>query len=404
MKIWKSWRELKAVIKNRKVVFFGRGEWVEKTLPYAQFNSLYIVDNNPNEQGTREHGLDVLDPETLKTLLGKKDQYYIIITTTDFYNVTEQLEGYGFRKGLDFCVTPALINHRILAEIESYSQKIILSSSDPYADSDRKGGGIYIYDTGLNEWEKRISGITQGFGKIGDYYYIIDDREGVRVFDKNLTTQQDVFELPKKSRPHGMAVQPETNLIYIAFSAQDAVGVYDAKTLRMVNKIPISEKYARTGVACHHVNDVAVFEDSLYISMFSRSGNWKKGCFDGAIMEYDLKLGKMVGPVVTGFWMPHSVKVIDGYLCYLDSMKGNFHITTWKVASHFNGFIRGLAFDGQFYFIGQSRHRYFDRMKEFSNNIALDAGLFLFDDDSKACKFFPMQNLLDIHTLEIFEE
>jgi len=110
----------------------------------------------------------------------------------------------------------------------------------------------------------------------------------------------------------------------------------------------------------------------------------------------------MLGPVVSDLWMPHNVKVIDGMLCYLDSMRGNFHMTTHKIASTFNGFIRGLDYDGKFYLIGQSVHRYFDRMKGFSNNIALDCGFHLFDDTSKGCRFFAMPEILDVHTLEIY--
>ena len=102
--------------------------------------------------------------------------------------------------------------------------------------------------------------------------------------------------------------------------------------------------------------------------------------------------------------MPHNVKMIDGDLCYLDSMRGNFHRTNHKTASHFNGFIRGLTYDGQFYIIGQSVHRYFNRMKEFSNNIALDCGFFVFDDISKGCKYYNLPNLYDIHTLDFWDE
>jgi len=400
--MWLQWNEFKNIIKSRQVIFWGRGEWVEKTLPYASINAVFIVDRNKNEQGTVEHGLQVYSQERLKSLVDEKDKYYVVITTTDFYNVSDELNSYGFIAGKDYCVTPALINNRILSDIRSYSSQIVLSSSDPYMDSPEKGGGIYIYDTKSNTYEKKISGVTQGFGFLDGKYYIVDDNKGMRIYNQTFTEELGLIDIPKKSRPHGMNIDIKKGLIYVAFSAMDAVGVYDAKNKKLIKQIQISDKFEQKGKAVHHINDLCVHEDSLFISMFSKSGHWKKGVFDGAIMEYDLISNKMLGPVVTGLWMPHNVKVIDGRLCYLDSMRGNFHKTTHKIASTFNGFIRGLDYDGEFYLIGQSVHRYFDRMRGFSNNIALDCGFHIFDDNSKGCKFYALPELLDVHTLEVY--
>ncbi len=85
MIVWKKWNEFKKTIKSRKVIFWGRGEWVEKTLPYASIDVAFIVDNNKNEQGTREHGYDICAPDTLKDIHPQRNNYYVVITTTDFY-------------------------------------------------------------------------------------------------------------------------------------------------------------------------------------------------------------------------------------------------------------------------------------------------------------------------------
>jgi len=402
--MWKTWAELKISIKGKKVIFWGRGEWIDKTKPYANFDIECIIDNNINEQGTLEHGLNIVGPDKLNEIYENKESYFIVITTTDFYNVSEQLKKSNFVEGVNFCVTPAQQNIRILSDIRSFSKKVIFSSSDPVDDSKVKGGGIYIYDTLTMTYEKKVFGVTQGFGKIDDKWYVVDDVIGIRIFNIDFSVELERVELPKKSRPHGVSIDKINGLIYIAFSTMDAVGVFDVNKKKIINKINISEKFSLQGSASHHINDLCVFEDSLFVSMFSISGNWKKSVFDGGIIEYNLKSDRVVGPVVSNLWMPHSVKMIDGNLCYCDSMRGNFHITTHKVESTFNGFIRGLDYDGQFYIIGQSVHRYFDRMKGFSNNIALDTGFFIFDSDSKGCRFYSVPHILDIHTLEILAD
>ena len=94
--MWIHWDEFKEIIKTRKVIFWGRGEWVEKTLPYAQIDAAFIVDRNKNEQGTVEHGLQIYSQEKLAELVAEKENYYVVITTTDFYNVSDELNSFGF--------------------------------------------------------------------------------------------------------------------------------------------------------------------------------------------------------------------------------------------------------------------------------------------------------------------
>ena len=65
------------------------------------------------------------------------------------------------------------------------------------------------------------------------------------------------------------------------------------------------------------------------------------------------------------------------------------------------GFIRGIAFNGTYYFIGQSESRYFDRLKGIRNNIGMSAGFYLFDEDSKACKFFHIPQLHQVRDLVV---
>ena len=397
--IWIDWKSLNQTLIGKKIIFFGRGEWVDKTLPHIEKQSeKYIVDNNAYEQNTVQHGLNVLHPETLTQ--ESKDSIFILITTTGFDEVIIQLEQMGFIGGVHFCVAPALNNFKTLHSINNHRQQILVSSGDNFIDSETEGGGLYLYDIYAKECGKVINGLCHGLVKGDDAFYLVDDTVGgIRVLDANDLKQMDVIKLPDTARPHGIAYSPQRKWVFVAFSGRDSIGVFDTNSLLMVKEIRFSTKIDKLKLSQHHINDLCVYNDYLYVSMFSFSGNWKQGVFDGGIYEMDIDSGEKLGPVIQNMWMPHSVMNIYGNLHWLDSMRGDFYKTSWKVISHFNGFIRGLAYDGQFYYVGQSLQRYMDRLLGFSNNIPLDTGFFLFDENSKASKFFPMLFLNNIHTL-----
>ena len=70
----------------------------------------------------------------------------------------------------------------------------------------------------------------------------------------------------------------------------------------------------------------------------------------------------------------------------------------------FNGFTRGLAYDGAYYFVGQSENRYFDYFKGTRLNVGMNAGFCLFDEDTKASKLFTMPQLHQVHDLLCLKE
>lgn len=398
---WLDFPHLYDAIKGKKVIFWGCFDWFEKTTKVHKFDIKYLVDSSKNQQGkAAHHGYDVLDPTVLRNLKNR-NKHYIIITTTAFYEVIEKLLSFGFKPGVHFSVTPLLQNFKVIDEMSSHAQKLLLSSSDAAKNSKKEGGGIYLYDTKTRKLEKKVSGITRGFYRYKNNYFVVDALKGVRILDKKFK-DIDGFELPKQSVPHGIVIDGKNKLIFVVLSRHDKVGVFDLKTYEMKRVISLSDKYEKTGVYHHHMNDICLEGDSLYISMFSKSGNVQKNFFDGAIMEYDLRNDRMSATLVDKLWQPHTVRIINGSLCYLDSMRGSLHITTHKTETHFHGFVRGLDFDGKYYYIGQSLHRYFDRMKGYSDNISMDCGFFMYDSQSKATKFFPVENLKDINTLKLF--
>ena len=79
--------------------------------------------------------------------------------------------------------------------------------------------------------------------------------------------------------------------------------------------------------------------DSIFVSYSSKSGNWKLGQYDGGISEVHIRPGGELDPdheaVVKGLWSPHSPTILDGNLCYLDSMRGRLHTSNQTIAGEF---------------------------------------------------------------------
>jgi hypothetical protein len=390
--IWVSWSEINLVQTRRKLVFFGRGEWMGKSLPYLVQPAAYVVDNNRYEHGQEEAGLQIYSPERLKE--EDPDKIFVVITTTSFPDVDLQLRSYGLRPGTHYCVSPSLKNFQVTSRINSHGQTIHFTCSD----QPDRGGGLYSYDIATRQKTRLIKGLCHGIVQSGRQIFMVDDTVGIRIMDPDLKTTR-ILDLPGKSRPHGIAHCAKRNILFVNFSGRDAIGMYKVDSGEYLGEISLSEKFQKTGVAQHHINDCCVYGDYLYVSMFSCSGNWKIGMYDGGILEFDIDSRKCTGPVATNLWMPHTPIVINGVLHYCDSMRGIVSDTTWRVMTQFSGFVRGITYDGTYFYVGQSAHRYLDRREGTTNNISLDTGIFLVDAVHKVTKFHSIPDLTDINSV-----
>ncbi len=390
--VWLNWSEINLIQKKKKIIFFGRGEWLAKSLPYLSEPAFFIVDNNPYEHGQVEENLEIFSPEKLKEY--DLNNIFILITTTSFPDVDLQLREYGLKGGENFAVSPSLKNFEITSRINSYDQQLLFTCSD----QPKQGGGLYIYDLKKREKNLMIEGMCHGLARDGKTVVLVDDFVGIRIMDTNLETRK-IYKMPPKSRPHGIAISEALNLFTVNFSGFDEIGIFDLRNGKSIGSIKISDKFEKTGVAQHHINDCAIYEDYLYVSMFSASGNWKIGAYDGVILQYDLKTKSLIGKVVENLWLPHTPTFINGQLHYCDSMRGIISNTTWKKLGEFSGFVRGLTYDGTFYFVGQSAHRYIDRASGMNKSISLDTGIFLFDPINNINKFFSIPDITDINSV-----
>lgn len=413
--IWKSWTAVKKICADKKVIFFGRSDdWVPKTAPKLEFlKERYIVDSNPAYQGSSFCNMQVFLPEKLRE--EKEDNIYIIITAGPYESVAEQLTNMGFTPGLNFCCTPEIRDWGLLQEIREYNKDIIVASSD-YKEKGKKrhsklGGGIYTCNTNENSLHKHISGHFRQIVPVEDALYAIEFVEKkIYVLSKKLK-QLDILEIDqskdKNEKPNacGIAYHPGKKLIFVANAGSDTINVYTLENFKLIEQIHFSDKFKLTGEGQHHINDICISKDTLYVSYFSFSGNWKKGIMDGGISELNISdLAQKPQQIVSDLWMPHSIDFINGHICYLDSMRGEFYVGNKKISGKFPGFVRGLTYDGRFYYIGQSEDMYMSRLFGLSNNIMCNAGVYLFDVDTKVSRFYSFPFMMNVHDLLVLPD
>ena len=394
-----SFKEIAKLSTEKQIVFFGAGNIALKTS--RRLKSEYIiVDNNPNLWGAERLGTIVQKPE----ILNKDSVFFVIICTTSFIEVSEQLQNMGFKRNSDYIVSPILNDLRIISELESCKKRLLFSSGSPEQDSPYYGGGIYELALAADSWEykKVFSGICYGLMRYKNNYITIDDKHGVL----ELNSKFDIIRsknLNKGTRGHGLAFSDETQCFYIASSDLDRVLILD-KNFNEKSYVSFSNKYQTEGEHCHHCNDVCIVGHSLYVSMFSLTGNWKRDIFDGVVLEIDIDTQKIVGPVISDLWMPHNVSFFDGSLVVLESLRGFLRKYNAQVVGEFPGFTRGIDCDGVYYYIGQSRNRNYSKYLGLSKNISIDTSIMIFDEETKVSRSLQLPSKLsEIHSILLIE-
>lgn len=403
---WQSWRSVRARSSDRKIVFWGRSEeWIPKSVHKINSDVAFIVDINPRFQGTVYLGFDVISPEEF--FQKDRNDYYVIITTSVFEGVVPVLEENGFIPAVDFACCPEYRDFQILENMRRYRQEVIVSCSDYLNQASsrysREGGGLYKYSIGENTCERMAVGQFRQVEQVGDYFYAVEfvTMELV-IFDRDFK----VVERRDLREPNfcGIAYEPKRDILALANSTTDHISIFERENFRLLESIPFSSKCAVDAKSPHHLNDLCFDGDVLYSSYFSFGGAWRKGQYDGGVSEFQVdRMSEGPRPVVNGLWSPHSPKIIDGNLCYLDSMRGNLHLNSQIVAAGFQGFARGLAFDGNFYYVGMSEDMYISRVFSVRDSIMLNAGFFMVDIETKASRFYPMLNNMNIHDIMIVD-
>mgnify|MGYP003706165145 CR=1 FL=1 len=401
---WRKWNEIRALAGEREIVLWGRSEeWVQKTLSRLHKKPILICDINPGYANTEYYGIKVVSPDViLNDTVGK---YYVVVTAGPYEGIVHSLIDHNWIAGQDFCCSPEFYDFNLLEEMRCYQQSVIVVSSD-YMDqenarSSQEGGGIYRYNLHENRAERLVKGQFRQIERVKQNYMAVEYVEmAIYIFDLE-------FKILNKiplDRPNycGIAFDQKRNNIVVANSTTDRLIFMNADTFDIVDDVPFSYKCDLNVRSPHHINDVCIDGDYLYCTYFSYGGAWRKGQYDGGVSELHLdRPHEPLVPLTNGLWSPHSPKIIDGNLWYLDSMRGRFYMNNQTFAVELNGFARGLASDGRFVYVGISEDMYMSRVYGTRNSIMMNAGFYLIDIETKACRFHPMFGNMNIHDLLI---
>ena len=382
---------------NRPVVFFGAGPIAAKTFRILGEHQLHsIVDNASNMWGKSELDLEIYSPASVLEI----ENVFVIICSTSFAEITKQLGDYGYKQGSDFCVSPILNDLRVIDDLENVSKKMLFTNGSPKAEDSQYGGGVYELCVNGDEWihKKVISGNCYGLIKFEDNYISVDTERGIFEFNSNYDIIRSKI-LPAGMRAHGVQYSKKHDRFYVAGSYLDGILILD-REFNVVDEIRLSHKKERFGDPKHHCNDCLVIEDSLFVSMFSITGNYQHDVFDGGIVEFDLITNSRVGVVAQNLWMPHNIQIINGSIHVLNSLRGELLTNNLQVIGEFPAFTRGLDYDGMHYYIGQSRNRNYSKNLGVSKNISIDAGIVVFDEETKASRFLQLPpKISEIHSI-----
>ena len=65
---WISESQLKNITKYKKIIFWGKSFWIDKTLPLISGKIEFIVDVNKNNHNTIFQGIKIFSEKKLKTI------------------------------------------------------------------------------------------------------------------------------------------------------------------------------------------------------------------------------------------------------------------------------------------------------------------------------------------------
>lgn len=375
----------------KKVILFGSGTVAEKNL---NLNPSFIVDNNNDLHGSFFHGIEVMSPDVIKENI---DDYKVIVCTTSVGEVKKQLQSYGYEWGKNAIVASLLEERMEMTSLEESKFEFLISSGLPSSAESFSGGGIYKISESETypKINKIYEGNTHGLIRNGEGYVFSCQGKGLVFLDPTFK-EEKVIKLRDGLRPHGLR---RYNDIWVVVSSykDSIIGVNCAG--EEVFEYKFSNKIDSYESAQHHCNDLDIVGDYAYVSMFSLTGNWKRNCFDGGIMEVNLINGEMKA-VINGLTMPHSVTCDENGLKVLNSFKGTFLGSNFDILATLPGFVRGYDSDDVYHFIGESKNRNFSRMNTGRTPVSIDTKITLINKKYGFCRSIYLPNpISEIHSI-----
>lgn len=369
----------------------GAGHVAERIIKNSIFGHEYcLYDNNLNMVGTNMLGITIETPESIKGRDGD-----IIICTTSVGEVTSQLQNFQITNEIIFA--PEIQEFQSHGKLDQYSGKFLVASGLPSNNLRGASGGLFLVEvTPENTAIKEImGGSCHGVVRSGKGYAVSHQEKGIILLTDEFEIKS-IYELPGNSRSHGLAYDKD-NIWTVCSNRDSIVGINPNG--KIFKEISISDKFKLAGTAQHHMNDLEIIDGNAFISMFSLSGEWKNGVFDGGVMRVSLD-DESKENIVTGLSLPHSVRKLDRTFVVMDSFNGKLFSFNKEPEYTFNGFLRGFDFDNSYFYFGESRNRNSTGLMPPKFPVSVDTNIQIVDRKygySKAIAFPP--SLSEIHSI-----
>lgn len=265
-------------------------------------------------------------------------------------------------------------------DLSMISTRLLVSSFK----SGEGDGGIFELNFRQNTYRQVLYCDGRGLAKCDNRYIVATRETGVFVLDEelNVVDEHKISNLDL----HGIAVGPD-GLIYIVETRHNRIGIYTLDPFRRVSEIAVSIDPDDV----NHINDICFHNGRLLLSMFSTRERWRenfnRGIFDGAIVEYDYQEKTAIRTVAANLKMPHTLKMVNGELSYCESFSLNIKRASEIIGQYF-GYTRGFDFDGEYFFVGQSRLRH--RSRHTETTISGDSGVHILAPKEHVSRFVPL--------------
>jgi len=326
----------------------GAGHVAEKIMKDDRDVDYRVYDNNKDLHGGFLRDILIRPVEELTG----ESKGEVVICTTSVTEVSAQLKTLGVTLPI---TVPNILNEFLgQSELLETKNTFLIASGLPSNNLHGASGGLFKLvenDKGV-VIDEIIAGSCHGIIRDEGKIIVSAQEEGLIIFDSNLD-RLSTIELPDGSRPHGIAATKDK--YYVVASNLDVIFAVE-KDGSSIHEIPFSRRREFHGTAQHHANDIEVIGNVAYVSMFSVSGGWKHGLFDGGLLEIDVSTGA-VARIPLPVKLPHSIRNLGGDLVLLNSFDGKLYGFGKFVEYQFNGFVRGLDYDDDYIYVAESRNR-----------------------------------------------
>lgn len=282
---------------------------------------------------------------------------------------------------------------QLLGEVFSYDDTSLLVTCC------NNNGGLFLIVFSENEhtYKKIIDGDCRGIAKYPEGYVLASNEHGILLLNNE-------FEVLNRYIPgklmdyHGVAVNNDK--AYIVESALNTIGVFALPTLERIEEIVMDD--AQEDIL--HINDIFIWDNQMYLSMFSFSGNWREKMEDtGVVVKIDLNDYTKQEIILRNFKHPHSIRIHNDKILVCNS--AHFEVKeNNEIIFKGSGYLRGLAVSENKYYFGQSESRNVEWVRNQKTNISIDAGIHIFDRKEKLSKFISLPVCEVYGLLSIFHD